>query len=77
MTPNQFEHLLTLVALLIQKRTARLRKPISAPQRLALTHRYLFTGESQQSRLSPYFFSHFKTYNSVFQSQKLFFHTTT
>ena len=49
MTPNRFEHLLTLVAPLIEKRTTRFREPISASQRLALTLRFLATGESQQS----------------------------
>lgn len=49
MTPNRFDHLLTLVGPLIQKETTRFREPISAPQRLALTLRFLATGESQQS----------------------------
>ena len=49
MTPNRFEHLLSLVGPMIQKKTTRFRMPISAPQRLALTLRYLATGESQQS----------------------------
>ena len=49
MTPNRFEHLLTLVAPRIGKRTTQLREPISAAQRLALTLRYLATGKSQQS----------------------------
>ena len=49
MTPNRFEHQLTLVAPLIEKRTARFREPVSASQRLALTLHLLATGESQQS----------------------------
>lgn len=49
MTPNRFEHLLSLVAPLIQKKNTRFREAISPPQRLALTLRYLATGESQQS----------------------------
>ena len=49
MTPNRFEHLLTLVAPLIEKRTTRFREPISASQRLALTLFFLATGKSQQS----------------------------
>ena len=47
MTPNHFEHLVMLVAPLIEKRTTRFREPISASQRLALTLRFLATGESQ------------------------------
>ena len=49
MTPNRFEHLFFLVGHRIEKRTTRIRKPISAPQRLALSLHYLATGESQQS----------------------------
>ena len=49
MSPDRFEHLLTLVGPKITKKTTRFRKPISASERLALTLRYLATGESQQS----------------------------
>ena len=49
MTPNRFEHQLTLVAPLIEKRTTRFREPVSASQRLALTLHLLATGEPQQS----------------------------
>ena len=49
MTKNRFEHFFTLSGHQTKERTSRIRKPISAPQRLALTLRYLATGESQQS----------------------------
>ena len=49
MSPNRFEHLLTLVGPQITRKTTQLREPISAPQRLTLTLCYLATGESQQS----------------------------
>ena len=49
MIPNRFEHLLQLVSPRIEKRTTKFREPISAAERLALTLRYLATGESQQS----------------------------
>ena len=49
MTPNQFEYLFTLVGHRIERRSARIWKLISAPQRLALMLCYLATGESQQS----------------------------
>ena len=49
MTPDGFEHLLPLVAPRIEKRTTKFSELISAAQRLALTLRYLATGESQQS----------------------------
>ena len=49
MTPNRFEYLFTLIWHRIEKRTTRIWKPISAPQRLALTLRYVAIRESQQS----------------------------
>ena len=49
MSPDRFEHLLSLVASLISKQTTRFRKPIPAEQRLVVTLRYLATGETQQS----------------------------
>ena len=49
MSPDRFEHLLSLVAPLISKQTTRFRKPISAEQRLVVTLRYLAIGETQQS----------------------------
>ena len=49
MSPDRFEHLLTLVCPKITKKITRFRKPISASERLALILRYLATGESQQS----------------------------
>ena len=49
MTLNLFEHILTLVALLTEKRTTRFRERISASQRLTLQLHFLATGESQQS----------------------------
>ena len=49
MSPDRFEHLLSLVAPLISEQITRFRKPISAEQRLVVTLRYLATGETQQS----------------------------
>lgn len=49
MTPNRFEHLLSLVKDRLTKEETKLRKPISARERLSVTLRYLATGESQQS----------------------------
>ena len=49
MSPNRFEHLLSLIAPLISKQTTWFGKPISAEQRLVVTLRYLTTGETQQS----------------------------
>ena len=50
MTPQRFEHLLSLVAPLISKTSTKLRSPISVAERLTLTLRYLATGDSQQSQ---------------------------
>ena len=50
MTPQRFEHLLSLVAPLISKKSTKLRSSISEAERLNLTLRYLASGDSQQSQ---------------------------
>ena len=50
MSPERFEHLLTLVGPHIAKKPCRSRNPISPSERLILTIRYLATGDSQQSQ---------------------------
>ena len=49
MSPNRFDHILSLVEPIIQKENTRFREAISAAERLSLTLRYLASGESQQS----------------------------
>ena len=49
MSPSRFEHLLALVAPLIQKQETKMRKPISPAERLVVTLRYVATGDAQQS----------------------------
>ena len=49
MSPDRFDHLLGLVTPLSTKKDARFRKAIPACERLALTLRFLATGESQIS----------------------------
>ena len=49
MTPERFDHLLNLIRDKITKKDTRFRKPVSAEESLALTIRFLATGESQQS----------------------------
>ena len=49
MSPERFDHLLGLVRPQIDKRDTRLRKSIPADVRLAITLRYLASGEVQQS----------------------------
>ena len=50
MSPQRFEHLLTLVGPLIVKQPCRSRKVIDPAERLMLTLRYLATGEDQQTQ---------------------------
>ena len=49
MSPDRFDHLLSLVKPLIEKKDTTFRKAISAEERLAITLRFLATGDSQQS----------------------------
>lgn len=49
MTPERFEHLLSLVGPLITKTNTRMREAISVAERLTLTLRYLASGDDQQS----------------------------
>lgn len=54
MSPESFDFLLSKVGPLINKQATRLRQPISAAERLALTIRYLASGDSQQSMSFSY-----------------------
>ena len=49
MSPNRFQHLLGLVSPLISKKDTNMQKVITTEERLALTLRFLATGDSQQS----------------------------
>ena len=49
MSPESFDYILSLVSPLISKQTTKLREPISVAERLALTLRFLASGNSQQS----------------------------
>ena len=49
MSPERFDHLLSLVDPIISKKDTNFRKAISAGERLAVTLRFLASGESQQS----------------------------
>lgn len=49
MSPDRFDHLLSLVGPIIAKKHCKSRKPISPSEHLAVTLRYLATGDSQQS----------------------------
>ena len=48
MSPDTFEHLLSLVGPLITKKPTNMRARISAEERLTLTLHYLAYGSSQQ-----------------------------
>ena len=45
MTPQRFEHLLSLVGPHLQQTTTKMREPISPAVRLVLTLRFLASGE--------------------------------
>ena len=49
MSPERFEHLLSLVGPLIMKEDTNFRKAIPASERLMLTLRFLVSGDSQRS----------------------------
>ena len=49
MSPDRYEHLLSIVGPKLQRQKTHLREPISPSERLTLTLRYLARGESQQS----------------------------
>ena len=49
MSPERFEHLLLLTGQKLSKRGTRFRKPIPAAKRLALTLRFLTSGDSKKS----------------------------
>lgn len=49
MTPERFQHLLSLVGPLIKKKDTRMRNAIGPAERLTLTLRYLASGNDQQS----------------------------
>ena len=49
MSPDRYEHLLSIVGPKLQRQKTHLREPISPSERLTLTLRYLASGESQQS----------------------------
>jgi len=49
MSPQRFEHLLSLVGPVIQKQNTHLRESISAEQRLVISIRFLSSGDAQQS----------------------------
>ena len=51
MSPERFQHLLSLVEPYLKKKFCRSRETISAAERLAVCLRYLATGDSQQSQM--------------------------
>ena len=49
MSTERFGHLLSLVGPTVTRQTTNFREPISAGERLAITLRYLVTGDSMQT----------------------------
>ena len=58
MTPTRFDNLLSLVGPLITRQTTIMRAPVSAGERLAVTIRYLVTGDSMQTISFSYRLGH-------------------
>ena len=54
MAPETFEKLLSWVSPYIQKKTTRMREPVSPSERLSVTLRYLVTGDEQISIAASY-----------------------
>ena len=49
MSPDAFDHLVQLLQPVIQKQNINFRQPTCVKERLAVTFRYLASGDSQQS----------------------------
>ena len=49
MSPQRFDHLLSLVGPLVKRQDTRYREAIPPDERLAITLRYLVTGDSMQT----------------------------
>ena len=49
MTPQRFEHLLSLVGPHLQRTTTKMREPIFPAERIVFTLRFLASSDSQQS----------------------------
>ena len=58
MTPQRFDCLLCIVGPLISRQTTLMRSPVSAGERLAVTTRYLVTGDSMQTISFSYRLGH-------------------
>ena len=53
MSPDRFDHLLSLIEPIVTKESTNLREPISAGERLSITLRFLATGDAIYEVLSP------------------------
>ena len=49
MSPERFDHILSLIEPIVTKESTNFREPISAGERISITLRFLATGETQQS----------------------------
>ena len=65
MTPQRFDHLLSLVGPLISHQETKFRAPVSASERLAVTLRYLATGDSMQTIAFSYRLGHSTVCNII------------
>ena len=65
MTPPRFDHLLSLVGPAVTRQMTNFRSPISPGERLALTLRYLATGDSMQTIAFSYRLGHSTACNII------------
>ena len=70
MSPENFDYLLSIVGPRIRKNTTRMRQAIELAERLALTIRYLATGNSQQSICFAYIIGR-TTVSNIIQRTRL------
>ena len=65
MTPQRFDALLSIVGPAITRKTTQMRAPVSPGERLAVTSRYLTTGDSMQTISFSYHLGHSTVCNIV------------
>ena len=71
MTPSTFEKLLTWVGPYMQKKSTVMRDPITPSERLALTLRYLMTGDAQVTIGASYCISPTTTGRTIHETSQV------
>ena len=70
MSPERFENLLQLVAPYVMKKPCRSRQTIAPAERLAITLRYLASGDSQQSQYFNFRVGRTTAWNIIWETCK-------